>query len=180
MPRPSQSGLSFIELLVCLAITGILLSVVLPSMNEWVQRTRLQSAADLLKSDLQEARSVAIRQQSDVQVHFESDDNGTCVIVHDGMPGDCQCAVVDHQPQCAAPSRALRTQWLPSSQQFTVRSNVKEMRFITGQGIVTPTATVTLRDEHGHAIDVITSTAGRTRLCAKGTRFGGLPLCLAT
>ena len=179
MPRPSQSGLSFIELMVCLSITGILLSVVSPSMNEWVQRTRLQSAADLLKSDLQEARSVAIRQQSDVQVHFEYDDNGTCVIVHDGTAGSCQCAV-DHQPECAAPYRSLRTQWLPSSQQFTVRSNVKEMRFIAGQGVVTPTPTVTLRDEHGHAIDVITSTAGRTRLCAKGTRFGGLPLCLAT
>jgi len=174
--RQRQSGLSLIELLVCLAITGILLSVVLPSMNGWMQRLRLQSAADLLRADLQEARSLAIRQQSNVQVHLEWDDSGTCFIVHDGTAGACQCAA-DHQAQCTGSSRALRTQWLSRNQQIKVTSNAGEIRFEAGQGAVTPSATIVLSDEHDHVIHAVISGAGRTRLCAQDTRFGGLPLC---
>ncbi|HEY4083179.1 MAG TPA: GspH/FimT family pseudopilin [Burkholderiaceae bacterium] len=186
MPRhrdQGQSGLTLIELLVCLAITGVLLSLVLPSMNGWMQRLRLQSAADLLRADLQEARSLSIRQQSYVQVHFESDADGTCFIVHDGTPGACQCAA-DHQAQCTGSYRALRTQWVAASQQISIRNKAGdpryEMRFEAGQGAVTPGATLVIKDEFGHVINAVISGAGRTRLCAQGTRFGGLPLCSVT
>ncbi len=175
MSRNTQTGFTRVELACSTAIVGTLLSAALPAADGLMQRKRLQAVADLVRTDLQDARSQAIRKNSALQVRFESDTAGTCYIVHNGVDGSCRCDA-KHQARCAAPYQALKTQWLPASQHVTL-SGGKEIRYAAGQGTVTPTATLILSNERGERIKDIISAVGRVHICAADQRLGGLPRC---
>jgi type IV fimbrial biogenesis protein FimT len=177
MPCHRQSGLTLVELALSLSIAGLLLCNALPALSDLMQRMRLQSVADLLRADIQEARSQAVMRRGNLQMHFESDANGTCYIVHAGGAGACRCTAA-HEAQCLSPARAIRTQWLPASLQIALAGG-KDMTFAAGQGTVTPAATLVLRNGRGDVIHQIISGAGRVRACAPGARFGALPACAA-
>ena len=66
--RPS--GFSLTELLVVVAITGILASVAVPSYNDSVERHRLESASEAILSDIRWARSESIKRNLEVRVTF--------------------------------------------------------------------------------------------------------------
>ncbi len=60
-PTAPAAGLSLVELLVVLIISGFLLGSVVPSFYKLIQETRLRSAVEHLMSGLQLARSEAIK-----------------------------------------------------------------------------------------------------------------------
>ena len=161
MSRKSQTGLTLVELACTTAILGSLLSAALPAADSLVQRKRLQGVAETLRTDLQEVRSLTIQRNVNLLVHFESDSQGTCYIVHEGAEGSCQCDA-NHQARCTAPNQAVKTQWLPASRQITLTGG-KEILFKAGQGTVTPTATLTLNNGRGDSIKTYVSIAGRIR-----------------
>ncbi len=161
MSRKKQTGLTLVELACSTAILGSLLSAALPASDSLIQRKRLQAVAETLRTDLQEVRSMAIQRNMNIQVHFESDTQGSCYIVHTGVEGSCHCDE-NHQARCDAPNQAIKTQWLPASQHVAL-SGGKEMRFAAGHGTVTPTARLTLSNDRGATVDTIVSIAGRIR-----------------
>lgn len=69
---PSQAGTSLIkgfslvELMVVVAVIGILLATGLPSFNTWIQNSKIRGAAEAVLSGLQTARSEAIRRNARV------------------------------------------------------------------------------------------------------------------
>lgn len=60
IPR-SQRGFTLVELMVTIAILGILLMVGLPLTRAWIDRTRADSAAASLKTAIFDARVIALR-----------------------------------------------------------------------------------------------------------------------
>ncbi len=56
-----QQGVTLVELMVGLAIVGILLAVGVPSFSGWIQNTQVRTAAESILSGLQLARAEAVR-----------------------------------------------------------------------------------------------------------------------
>lgn len=67
LKRP-QAGLSLIEMMVAVAVLGIVLLATLPAMGDMVTNSRLQTAAQTLQTTAQWARSEAIKRNITVQL----------------------------------------------------------------------------------------------------------------
>lgn len=63
-----DAGLSLIEMMVAIAVLGIVLLATLPTLGDMVTNSRLQSAAQTLQSTAQWARSEAIKRNITVQL----------------------------------------------------------------------------------------------------------------
>ena len=63
-----QRGVTLTELLVTIAIIGILASIAVPSYRDNIERNRLKEAAESLKSDMQLARTEAIKRSQNIVV----------------------------------------------------------------------------------------------------------------
>jgi prepilin-type N-terminal cleavage/methylation domain-containing protein len=80
--RPAPAGFSLIEILIVIALMGILAAVVLPSSNPTIH-DQLHSAAQIMATDLAYARSLAVTQGSTYKITFEADNN-RYVLSHSG------------------------------------------------------------------------------------------------
>jgi len=65
-------GFTLMELMVAVAIIGILAALAAPSFNKMLDRNRLKGAAEGLFNDLQLARTEAIKRNQDVDVTFSA------------------------------------------------------------------------------------------------------------
>lgn len=80
--RNRQSGFSLIELLIVVALMGILAGVVIPSATPAIY-DQLQSAAQVVASDLAYARSLAVMNNSKYRLRFSRTEN-RYVLEHSG------------------------------------------------------------------------------------------------
>ncbi|WP_027358299.1 GspH/FimT family pseudopilin [Desulforegula conservatrix] len=82
--KKNESGFSLFELMVVIAIIGILSAIAIPNFIAWRNNASLKGAAFNLKSDLEMAKMRAIRGGSNVAVLF--DDNG--YVIFQDIAGD--------------------------------------------------------------------------------------------
>jgi len=64
----AQRGVTLIEMLIGIAILGILMAVGLPSYRAWIQNTQIRTAAESVLSGMQLARNEAVRRNINVQL----------------------------------------------------------------------------------------------------------------
>lgn len=88
-----RRGLTLIEILVTVAILAIVLGLGIPSMREWMMKQRVSSIAAELVTDLQLARSEAIRTNLQTSVKFNSNATQTCYTIYTGnsFGASCDC-----------------------------------------------------------------------------------------
>lgn len=66
-PRNRRQGFTLIEVLITLAIVGVVLMLGLPGITEWMQNAQIRTAAESLQSGLQVARTEAVRRNTHVE-----------------------------------------------------------------------------------------------------------------
>lgn len=93
---PRHSGFSLVELMVVLAVAGILLGVALPSYQSFVASTAVTTAANDLVAAVNIARSEALKRDGIVSLQAlntstKDFSDGYCVVV--GAPGNCADAI---------------------------------------------------------------------------------------
>jgi len=77
--RDNMKGISLIEIVIALAIMGILFAASAPSFTEWIQNTRIRTAAESMQNGLSLAKSEAVHRNTTAQ--FVSCGGGTWDIV---------------------------------------------------------------------------------------------------
>lgn len=70
MRASAQAGVSLIEVMIVVVITGILIALAIPSFQSWIQNTQIRTAGESLINGLQTARNEAIRRNSCMQVQL--------------------------------------------------------------------------------------------------------------
>lgn len=82
MPSRAERGFTLVELLIVLAILGVLFGLALPALGEAVARYQLRSTRDALLASLHNARTTAIRHHLTVDL-CPSRDGHTCALMED-------------------------------------------------------------------------------------------------
>lgn len=105
--RPSQAGVSLIELLIGLAIMGLLIMIGLPNMATWLNNSQIRTAGESLLAGLTLARTEAVRRNQIVRFQMVSNLTSACVISPSGTDwvvslddttGACDAAASDPDP----------------------------------------------------------------------------------
>lgn len=66
MRRLSQLGVTLIELMITLAVLGILVVLALPGYSRWIQNAKIRTASDAILNGLQLARAEAVQRNANV------------------------------------------------------------------------------------------------------------------
>lgn len=162
--RRQSSGFTLLEVLVSVAVSGVLAAAALPSLSEQVERQRMRGIGESLRSDLQVARTHALAQHRTVRVTFAQVASGTCYVVYQGPANACSCDA-EGATQCKPGGTALSAQGVPSRLGIQLSANVGTMVFDGQSGTVTPTGTLALQTRQGHQMRHIVSVTGRVRSC---------------
>lgn len=164
--RGIARGLTLIEMLCCLCITGMVLAGALPAARDLRLSQALQGVASELETDVQYARSLARTNDRTVRLALQvTDDGGACYVIHSGPSGACTCDTAG-VARCSDGAEALRVQPLPASAGIRVSTSSRSIVFDAGKGTVTPTATFVVADRDGRAVHQVVNVLGRVRSCS--------------
>ncbi len=151
-------GVTLIELLVTIIILAILATMAIPSFTNLLERQRLINATEAIYSDMQNARSEAVKRSLQFVVSIQ---NG-CLTVSD---------------QVVSPTVVLTNTCMTAFPTISMSDTGLPMSFDRVRGIPSPTGgTITLTSSNSLVAKVIISRFGRVRVCSP-TKVGGYPTC---
>ena len=80
-PNKRQAGVTIIELLIGIALLGVLVGMGVPTFRSWLQNSQIRTAADRVINGVQLARSEAIRRNKPVEFDLRTGANWSVVLV---------------------------------------------------------------------------------------------------
>ncbi len=174
-----QAGVTVIELMITIVVLAILVALAAPAMNEFVQKRRLISAGEEIYSQLQFARSEAVKQSSNIRVNVTS--ATWCIGLTDGA-ANCDCST--GSPACTISMGGTNVPQLLAGSGFpgiTLATNTADFLFegVRGTTGSDPDPAITLTAPNGLQLRVLTNFIGRISICSpSGTgNVAGYPTC---
>lgn len=155
-----NKGFTVIELMVSVAIVGILIAVAAPNMSSYWHEGRLVSATEAIYSQIQLARSVALAKNEDVDVRFPATGAGWCMGITENDTASCTCG------SCSItgmPDKVLISNDYPNTE-VTVSNGVST--FTMPRGVVTGAGNVVVKLSSGEQATINLSILGRVSVCS--------------
>ncbi|HEY9109321.1 MAG TPA: prepilin-type N-terminal cleavage/methylation domain-containing protein [Roseateles sp.] len=190
----SRRGVTLIEMLVGVAILGVVLAAAIPSLSGMLERRRVIAAAGEIASIFAQARSESASLGTKVNVHLEpvpvSVGDHSCMILSTQAAADtCRCDRPPNRLCKIGLSRTLRDYRLPrdSSVTFTATADWGSTPYVvtlmkgrylndaTGDTNNVQVTVVGTRTQAKLRVDYINS--GRVRTCSPDGSIGGFPVC---
>ncbi|MCK5121554.1 MAG: GspH/FimT family pseudopilin [Methylococcales bacterium] len=91
MKKIKNRGFTLIELMIVIAIVGIIASMAVPSFQDTLERNRLKEAAESLRADMQFARTQSIKLAKNVIVTRSTGNNGGWCYGFNDDEDPCDC-----------------------------------------------------------------------------------------
>ena len=82
--RTNRYGFSLIELMVALAVLGLLLALAMPMFGTMIQNSRIRTSAEAIQNGLQLARAEAVRRNQQVRFQMTSSVDAACALSASG------------------------------------------------------------------------------------------------
>jgi prepilin-type N-terminal cleavage/methylation domain-containing protein len=89
-----NAGFSFAELMVVIALIGVLSAIALPNLLRSLPEKRVKNAARNLYADMQKARLLAVKENKKIFVKFETDTSGAFYYFVDASTKDSTQAIM--------------------------------------------------------------------------------------
>lgn len=167
--RSPARGLTLIELMVVIALVGILIVLVAPSMRGLISAQRVQSINAEIVTDLQFARSEAARRNRDVFIRFRATDNCYVVYLDNAGPGNCNCSRTPGVNVCTGGREEIKTVQVPVGNGVSVSASSATgqiIRFESLSGTSAPdTFEVTVVGAERGQLRTVVNSAGRPSVC---------------
>jgi type IV fimbrial biogenesis protein FimT len=159
------------------AITGIVATASVPSLNGIIDTQRINGAASELASDLQFARSEAVQRNQAVRVTFQATATGAgCYVLHTGSTDQCQCSAAG-PARCEGNAQAIKTVTIDTERGINLQANVASVLFDPLHGTASPAATVRVQGTRGRAVHHMVNIMGRVRSCSPLSTVSGYRAC---
>ena len=179
MEDTRRSGFTLLELLVTLALVGLLVGIALPAMGRILDSARLRSATEALSQELRQARNHALSHRQSVYFSLSVSADRWCYGWSDGP--SCDCTAGDSEATACRTGndsqrrihRRFSTDFPSVELRTTRRATFRVLKFSPLRGTASADS-FALRNRAGE-LRVIVSPLGRTRICS--TDGHGFPAC---
>ncbi|MDO9423976.1 MAG: GspH/FimT family pseudopilin [Methylobacter sp.] len=164
MSRQKNAGFTLLEAMIVVAIMGVLAAIAVPSYQDTLERNRLKQAAEGLKSDMQFARTEAIKKSQSIVVSRKTGNAGAwCygLAIRTNSKTSCNCDVADTSASnyCDIKRIAGVDFKITNMETALINNNTFSSRrgTISAGGVTFRTAK--------YAVRVVYSDVGRVKLC---------------
>lgn len=82
--HPAARGFTLIELMITLAVLGMLIMIALPNMGTWLQNTQIRTSAEAMQAGLQLARAEALKRNTTVRFQLVNSLTSSCALTTSG------------------------------------------------------------------------------------------------
>ena len=165
MNRQKNTGMTLIEVMVVVAIIGIIVAIAAPSFSTMLEKQRIKGAAEAVLADLRWARAEAIKRNETVRVTFTTGSPWSYTIDTCPGAGYLQCVLPKTVNGSDFPSTTLATASFAGRVAYTTFDPVR------GTNLNNGTATIT---SNNFSAGVKVSILGRIRICGS---MGGYNAC---
>ncbi len=162
-------GFSLIELVVGMAIFGVLLALAMPSFSGWIRNAKIRTTAESIQNGLQLARAEAVRRNTTARFQLVDSVDNTCalstsgpswVVSLDNPAGSCESAA----SETVAPRIFQLRNGSEGSDGGTAITAGQSAFVFNGMGRLTPVPAANI------AIDISNPTAGSCLPATRGVR----------
>ncbi|MEI6336379.1 MAG: GspH/FimT family pseudopilin [Methylococcaceae bacterium] len=180
MYKQKALGFSLVEAMIVVAIIGILAAIAVPSYQDMIERNRLKQAVESLKSDLQLARTEAIKRSEDVIVSRKTGVAGAwCYGLarkKTSSRTSCDCTETNIEDADYCNIKIVSGTNFSTTNMESSSNNNSTFSFRRG----TIGADSVTFSTNNHAVRVVFSDVGRVRICTPSGSSGILnyPICL--
>lgn len=175
------SGFSLIELILTIAVMGIVLAFSIPGFNNMIQNTRIRTAAESIQNGIQIARAEAVKRNSSIRFELAANSRWEvkCVTVVGDMDGDgiddCP-AVIQERPVSEGAAQSIVVTTDPATAVEMVFNGLGRLTSLSG-GVSPPNQVVVNVDidssvlpaEKSRDLRILVGIGGNTRMCDPDT-----------